>query len=591
MRLLNSSTLELEEFLDDRVPKYAILSHRWLDGEVSLQEMQNGTGSTKAGYAKLKLCCAQAVKDGLRYAWVDTCCIDKTSSAELTEAINSMYRWYQNAVVCYAYLSDVEGSNASSFKESAWFTRGWTLQELIAPANVEFYDSTWRNLGTKESLKDVISERTGIDVAMLEGADPEDFSVAKRMSWAATRTTTRVEDRAYSLLGLFGVNMPMLYGEGERAFIRLQEEIMKHSDDQSLFAWKGAWKGYRGLLAKSPADFDGCSNIISARSKWNQIPYAVTNMGVSIQLPMIAWAMETYFAALDCEVENIPNSRVGIFLRLLPEKSQYARVMLDEMDCGTFESHLASKSEYRNIYVRRNVHTAQPSMDRVYGFWIRSLPTKITTTSGYGDTHSVSEVTSHNAWSDDDRILEIPTGSRGTAGAIYYKSDSGFSVLKVGFDTSFNPVCQFGGPLWGATSKFYFPDRESFEAKMDPAWMTGRSDWLYKGDRLMGLNKEEGIRRVIITDEVVGEKRMWVLDIERLDSGRDNRGPRLNAICDGCSQVSNHPPTSSLRTFPAEAPADEGTGHLQKTFPLPGLSRLRLLRQMPRDIWPVSPSP
>lgn len=140
--------------------------------------------------------------------------------------------------MCYAYLSGVRITGVlehSGFKESAWFTRGWTLQELIAPTKVLFYDSIWQELGTKESLKHSISVIIGIGLEMLKGGDPERFSAVKRMSWATNRTTTRIEDTAYSLLGIFGFNMPMLYGEGEGAFIRLQEEIMKHSDDHSLF--------------------------------------------------------------------------------------------------------------------------------------------------------------------------------------------------------------------------------------------------------------------------------------------------------------------------------------------------------------------
>ncbi|KAH8596197.1 heterokaryon incompatibility protein-domain-containing protein [Bisporella sp. PMI_857] len=513
MRLLNSATLKLEEFFDDHTPKYAILSHRWLNDEVSLQDMQDGTAIKKAGHAKLKLCCDQAAMDGLQYAWVDTCCIDKTSSAELTEAINSMYRWYQNATVCYAYLSDVQTSEVSgdaSFGKSAWFTRGWTLQELIAPASVEFYNFTWQKLGTKESLKDVISEITNIDVAMLEGVDPEAFSVAKRMSWASKRTTTRPEDRAYSLLGLFEVNMPLLYGEGERAFIRLQEEIMKHSDDQSLFAWKSTSNGYRGLLAKSPTDFDDCYNVVSSRSKWNQNPYSVTNMGLSIELPMVAWAMETYLAALDCELENIPNSRIGIFLQLLPDNGQYARVLLDGTDTRTFESGLASKARYKRIYIRQKAYRPYLPIDGFYGFWIRTLPTKITTNSRQGGD-KVSEVNSWNQWSDEDRILEIPTGSSGTAGAIMYRSKSGSKALKLGFDPDFNPVCQFGGHLFSPVDPPMNP--QSIEAQMHPSWMLQRSDYLHKGDRLVGYNEEHYPYQISITDQTIGNRKMWVLDI------------------------------------------------------------------------------
>ena len=169
--------------------------------------------------------------------------IDKRSSAELSEAINSMYTWYANAEVCYAYLSDVSESAAidgagSECARSRWFTRGWTLQELIAPRSMVFYSANWTKIGEKSnSISPLLSTTTGIDADILTGdRELETASVAKRMSWAARRTTTRTEDLAYSLMGIFSVNMPMLYGEGAKAFISLQEEIMKASDDETLFA-------------------------------------------------------------------------------------------------------------------------------------------------------------------------------------------------------------------------------------------------------------------------------------------------------------------------------------------------------------------
>jgi hypothetical protein len=301
MRLLNSRTLKLEEFFDEWDLEYAILSHRWQGEEVTLQEMQSGTATRKKGYAKIKQCCDLALKNGLGYAWVDTCCIDKTSSAELSESINSMYRWYENSAVCYAYLSDVNCTSTSddqSFANSKWFTRGWTLQELIAPSKVEFYNSAWQILGDREILMDEVSLITGIDQELFRSRFLSDYSIAMRMSWASKRTTTRVEDMAYCLLGLFDVNMPMLYGEGERAFTRLQEEIMKNSDDQSLFAWGHSHNGRRfrsSLLARSPASFSDCSKIVCSEpgSKWNRIPYSVTNLGLSIELPMIPWEMDS----------------------------------------------------------------------------------------------------------------------------------------------------------------------------------------------------------------------------------------------------------------------------------------------------------
>lgn len=144
MRLLHAGTLTLHEFSPNRIPPYAILSHTWEDDEITLQELDSGAGKGKTGYSKITNFCGQARTAGLEYCWVDTCCIDKTSSTELSEAINSMYRWYRDALVCYAYLADVTanespGNEDSSFRKSRWFTRGWTLQELIAPASVVFF--------------------------------------------------------------------------------------------------------------------------------------------------------------------------------------------------------------------------------------------------------------------------------------------------------------------------------------------------------------------------------------------------------------------------------------------------------------------
>jgi hypothetical protein len=168
-----------------------------------------------------------------------SCCIDKTSSAELSEAINSMFRWYSRSKVCYAYLTDVSYDGFDdSLPKSRWFTRGWTLQELLAPSSVVFYSAEWTRIGDSEVLISVLRNVTRIDEGILSRTKSLDWvSVAEKMSWAATRETTRVEDMAYCLLGIFDINMPLLYGEGGRAFQRLQEEILRNSQDQSLFAW------------------------------------------------------------------------------------------------------------------------------------------------------------------------------------------------------------------------------------------------------------------------------------------------------------------------------------------------------------------
>ncbi|KAI0843848.1 HET-domain-containing protein [Daldinia vernicosa] len=240
MRLLNTSSITLEEF-QGSPPEYAILSHTWLDDEVTLQDLTLDKDRTKAGWDKILNCCRKCLKEGWKYVWIDTCCIDKTSSAELSEAINSMFAWYQRAAICYAFLSDVwrvrKGDEPGTLARSRWFTRGWTLQELLAPSYLIFLDSSWREIGSRSFLSSTIETITGISAYQM--AHFRDCSIATKMSWAAGRQTTRIEDQAYCLLGLFGINMPLLYGEEEKAFIRLQQEILRVSDDETIFAWRG----------------------------------------------------------------------------------------------------------------------------------------------------------------------------------------------------------------------------------------------------------------------------------------------------------------------------------------------------------------
>ncbi|KAN0072425.1 Heterokaryon incompatibility protein (HET) domain containing protein, partial [Elaphomyces granulatus] len=222
------------------IPRYAILSHTWGPDteEVNFQDMIDGTAKSKPGYNKIRFCEEQAERDGWKYFWIDSCCIDKSSSAELQEAINSMFRWYRDAAKCYVYLADVsrpaldtDGKSSQLswellFRKSRWFTRGWTLQELVAPVSVEFFSKEGEQLGNKRSLEQHIHEATGIPVKVLRGSPLSDFTVSERMSWAEKHDTTREEDKAYSLLGIFDVCMPLIYGEGrENAFRRLREEI------------------------------------------------------------------------------------------------------------------------------------------------------------------------------------------------------------------------------------------------------------------------------------------------------------------------------------------------------------------------------
>lgn len=291
MRLLHTREVKTCNFEGSDRPPYAILSHRWGDDEISFQDVQamrgkywaaaldeeqeNALITSKKGFDKLAKSVQLAQRSGFEYIWLDTCCIDKTNSAELTEAINSMYQWYETADVCYVYLADVKPAfeedmhaNPSSFRQSLWFRRGWTLQELIAPSEVEFFAWDWSYLGNKREMKqftDLLTAITRIPNEVLWGdTHPSEASVASRMSWAANRETTRVEDLAYCLLGLFDVNMPPLYGEGEKAFTRLQEQILSQNDDETIFAWhtevpsNGA---FYGLLAERPSFFSNSYNL------------------------------------------------------------------------------------------------------------------------------------------------------------------------------------------------------------------------------------------------------------------------------------------------------------------------------------------
>jgi hypothetical protein len=232
---------------DDTIPPYAILSHVWREGEeVTFKDLMDGIGQCKTGFDKIRFCRQQAEYDSLEYFWVDTCCIDKTNHVELQEAINSMFRWYQKATKCYVYLSDVSTSSHKrrandenfeytwepAFRESRWFTRGWTLQELLAPRSVDFFSRESKKLGDKTALEQMIHEITGIATLALQGAPLHEFSVEERLSWAKSRQTTRKEDRVYSLLGIFDIHMSLIYGEREEhAFKRLRKEIDQPSND------------------------------------------------------------------------------------------------------------------------------------------------------------------------------------------------------------------------------------------------------------------------------------------------------------------------------------------------------------------------
>ncbi|KAH8674179.1 heterokaryon incompatibility protein-domain-containing protein [Xylariales sp. PMI_506] len=344
MRLINTTTFELQEFGDVR-PSYAILSHTWEEDEVLFEDMKDlETARQKTGFYKIEKTCARAAASTLKWAWIDTCCIDKSSSSELSEAINSMFSWYTDAMACYAFITDVDRDDDEwmlKFEKSRWLTRGWTLQELLAPRIIDFFDKSWKYLGSKKGLTVVLSLATRIDADILTQAKPiSSEPVGKRMSWAANRQTTRKEDMAYCLLGIFDVNMPMLYGEGHKAFRRLQEEIIRTTSDLSLFAWQSApdlpytlsrHNTWSEILARYPSEFRACDKLVRKAGPARTNEFSLTNAGLRMSNMLKVFQSATprpnsYVLPLNCMTESGKKGReIGVYIALCGH-SLYVRV-------------------------------------------------------------------------------------------------------------------------------------------------------------------------------------------------------------------------------------------------------------------------
>ncbi|KAL8982048.1 MAG: hypothetical protein Q9205_003337 [Flavoplaca limonia] len=548
MWLINAHTWKLEEVWSEEVKTYAILSHRWQEEEVSFKDMQNITmASKKQGFSKIKNSCDLALRDGYDYVWVDTCCINKESSAELSEAINSMFRWYKSAAICYAYLSDVDINNFNGtsvedqLQQSQWFTRGWTLQELLAPNDVVFYDCTWLALGTKRTLSKVIQRRTRIHEQALHGEPLETYSIAQRMSWASQRVTTRSEDIAYCLLGIFDVNMPILYGEGTKAFLRLQEEIIKQSDDHSIFAWPIDDREQTGLLADNPAAFASCQDVRVLNSRGGHSSYAITNRGIWCDFVATPFVVDTYLVRLDCTADELQSWKgtvfaplhLGMFLRRLDDDDQYARVRISGQ---TFVRTDA-------IYWVHNRKLAIPgkSIETIDSIQVNirqkilGVHTKLQKTRFNGFRLSFDETTlqsiSHGssisvdggAWDPVDMTMEFKPASYNHMGTLgLYRLRGSIADLKIGFDLWYNPLClvqaksMFGDeeyamacgrrsrdleivkPAWSFLNMMAF-NVDGWSQSNDLGYVADVDGnpgfWALKGDRLDGLRAQRLFKR------------------------------------------------------------------------------------------------
>lgn len=459
MRLLERTPygdFVFREFGNKEIPAYAILSHTWStnnDEEVSFQDIEAGTGKSKVGWRKIQFCARKAAANHLRYFWIDTCCIDKRSSAELSESINSMYRWYQQAKICFAYIEDwppelswadlistipseqAQNKYNSKFRTKQsksrkntqlkslssttaplrWFTRGWTLQELIAPRKLEFFDKTWNSRGMKSDHTVItnLSRITGIAHSVLsDGGDNSLRSIChgQRMSWAAYRETSRVEDIAYCLLGIFQINMPLLYGEGENAFVRLQEEILKFSTDLSLLAWtqtEDDFQQYRGIFSRHPLEFRELGQCRLDRSQFSpREEITMTNKGARMETSLFQIEnhsadnfpiKDVHILSLGCRSYRMyhdhDDSLQGIYLK----ETEDVFVRAEPLDLVDMRCPMR-RAEARTVYLARDfdIHADHSyNMNENLGievWWKSAKPYKLTINDswprGYYNHHS-----------------------------------------------------------------------------------------------------------------------------------------------------------------------------------------------------------
>ncbi|KAK4499335.1 hypothetical protein PRZ48_009848 [Zasmidium cellare] len=576
-RLLNTTTLTFEAPPDlasqakslekDSERPYAILSHRWAvnsDHEIRFEEIGTGYARYKPGFSKVEGAARKAREYGFDWIWIDTCCIDKRNNNELAEAINSMFRWYRDAACCFAYLQDVGPGSNKTLCDSEWFTRGWTLQELIAPKAMEFFDCEWTHLGSKTQLASDISQRTGIHIdVLLDSKNSEDsknskdcndsmdhekpmnrkidnYSIAQKMTWIAGRQTSKDEDMAYCLLGIFDINMAPIYGEQKKALIRLQEELIRTSDDHTIFAWSmdpSAETKLSGLLALSHEHFKHCSGLRLLNRREGRMPFSITNRGLSIELEITPWTMDTYLAFIDCEQPMkikgfMRDISAGVFLRRLKQNDQYARIDL----YGNGGLYWDIDGVYHACR-----HRFHPRPSRIVRLFIPKAPD-----SQSSSTHSA--VGRDGFWIPA-RLLQ---GHEGTHGDVYIpipnpcqleicqlREGLRFKQIALGFDFGFNPVCMLvdsgaENELVGPISTFCDGDEEIHGKKYDTiierscVYSHGKPHdgiWRLRCDRRREMNVALKVSLSHNGPNLLMHREdgtlMWNVDIEHAESEQD----------------------------------------------------------------------
>ena len=439
MRLLKTEGSEgngwKPQLVESRGEKYAILSHRPFENRYEevlycdIEIVDDGGRVGNSGYRKQqyhrnvkyshcdlerqkglgyhKIRCAAilASRERLGFIWIDTCCVDDASSAEVGEAINGSWTRLADAEVCFAFLSDVPGHQCNAqnldyniLSQSAWWSNCWTLQELLAPKDVVFFNADWSLIGTKKrDLGETIQAITEIDLdIILRNRDVETASIARRMCWASRRFTDRVEDTAYSLIGLFNVSMSICYGEGHKAFYRLQQEIIKDSDDESIFAWR--YNGANdedpsGLLARYPSAFRDAGNIAPlTREVTERRPYSMTNRGLSMFMHMshVKGDNELYLAALHCTAINDGEYSAIYMKKDCNSPNHYFRVR-----CKTL-AKVSKQPDPRPVYVRQSGHALQTQRVPISSRHSIQSPfqplSKVSSPDSYAGRQSISEI-------------------------------------------------------------------------------------------------------------------------------------------------------------------------------------------------------
>lgn len=550
MRFLNTSTLQFEEIPDSelhlKANQYAILSHRWGadKNEISFEDVRLSTDfSNKKGFNKLKGFCEAAFSANCRLGWVDTCCIHKDNLSELSEAINSMYRWYQGSKICIVYLEDVPRKQLT---DSEWFIRGWTLQELISPKNVTFFDRDWNVIGTKTELITDLTHRTRIAEGILSHKIKlSACSVAQRMSWGANRKTTRVEDSAYCLMGIFDINMPLIYGEREKAFLRLQQHIIQKTKDESIFAWdfEGYSRTYSGLYAPSPLAYAKCSKIFQTQGSHG---FSDNNGELSMRLKTVPYSPDIYLARLHCSDRAHPNSAITILISRTSVEGEYVRVAdtnnVIERSSGL---NLWRSSQEREIRV--SVEPTEQPLKIFNGFFLQSAQ--------FSSCFDCQATILSNGQGPRADYVCPPEYNQGIAGLILIESkDRSDNVgghenrlITLSFDEDFSPI------LWAA----YLNENDYCAHLRNTIQQAVRDDTKSSEDQqiirafVFGTKNSSGILQPSAVDGIFRSQK--AITIDRKIGMREQIFSDLNLMI----SVELHPRQSSITTSAADIDGGE----------------------------------